>query len=154
MGSWPWALYFSKALFGFLDLDIRRGLCTEGNLRLKIDWASLMLGRKFYYRFSLFYFVYEGDFQVQAGGLIFGGAIWRRFFALGAWGAYIWRGLYMEGLILRNYGSLKCHPSLRPIPQTGGGRQGEGESCRLLGVVRRDRWHFRLGRILAELHAN
>ena len=34
-----------------------------------------MLGRKFYCRFSLFYFVYEGDFQVQAGGLIFGGAI-------------------------------------------------------------------------------
>ena len=37
----------------------------EGNVRLKIDWASLI--------------VFEGNFQVQApqrgGGLIFGGAI-------------------------------------------------------------------------------
>ena len=24
-----------------------RGLCTEENLRLKIDWVSLILGRKF-----------------------------------------------------------------------------------------------------------
>ena len=26
---------------------IRRGLSTEGNLRFKIDWASLIVGRKF-----------------------------------------------------------------------------------------------------------
>ena len=41
-----------------------KGLCTEGNLLFKIDWASLILGR--IYRFSLFYFVFEGNFQVQA----------------------------------------------------------------------------------------
>ena len=31
--------------------------------------------------------------------LIFRGAIYQGFFALPDWGAYIWRGLYMEGLI-------------------------------------------------------
>ena len=42
----------------------------EGNLRFKIDWASLIVGRKFTV-FALFYFVFEGNFQVQApGGLI------------------------------------------------------------------------------------
>ena len=47
----------------------------EGNLHLKIDWAGLIAGRKFTV-FALFYFVFEGNFQVQApGGLIFGGAI-------------------------------------------------------------------------------
>ena len=52
-----------------------RGLSTEGNLRFKIDWDSLIVGRKFT-GFALFYFVFEGNFQVQAPmGLIFGGAI-------------------------------------------------------------------------------
>ena len=50
----------------------------EGNLRFKIDWASLRVERKFTV-FALFYFVFEGNFRVQApegggGGLIFGGA--------------------------------------------------------------------------------
>ena len=52
-----------------------RGLSMEGNLHFKIDWASLIVGSKFTV-FALFYFVFEGNFQVQApGGLIFGGAI-------------------------------------------------------------------------------
>ena len=39
-------------------------------------------------------------FQVQApGGLYFEGRFNRGFFALPVWGTYIWRGLYMEGLI-------------------------------------------------------
>ena len=45
----PRGLYFSKALFeGFIfgGAYIRRGLSTEGNLRFKIDWASLIVGRK------------------------------------------------------------------------------------------------------------
>ena len=47
----------------------------EGNLRFKIDWASLIAGSKFTV-FALFYFVLEGNFQVQAlGGLILGRAI-------------------------------------------------------------------------------
>ena len=53
----------------------------EENLRFKIDWVSLIVERKFTV-FALFYFVFEGNFQVQA-----------------LQGAYIWRGLYMEGLI-------------------------------------------------------
>ena len=48
----------------------------ERNLRFKIDWASPKVGRKFTV-FALFYFVFEGNFQVQApwggGGLILGG---------------------------------------------------------------------------------
>ena len=60
----------------------------EGNLRFKIVWASLIAGRKFTF-FALFYFVFDGNCQVQAGGFI----------ALRVWGAYIWRGLYREGLI-------------------------------------------------------
>ena len=39
----------------------------EGNLCFKIDWASLIVGRKFTV-FALFYFVFEGNFQVQAPG--------------------------------------------------------------------------------------
>ena len=47
----------------------------EGNLRFKIDWATLIVGRKFAV-FALFYFVFEGNCQVQApAGLLFGGAI-------------------------------------------------------------------------------
>ena len=47
----------------------------KGNLRFKIDWASLIVGEKFTV-FALFYFVFEGHFQVRApGGIIFGGAI-------------------------------------------------------------------------------
>ena len=47
-----------------------RGLSTEANLRFKIDWAGLIVERKFIV-FALFYFVFEGNFQVQApGGLI------------------------------------------------------------------------------------
>ena len=51
----------------------------EGNLRFKIDWAVgwLVLAREFTI-FALFYFVFEGKFQVQAppgGAYIFGWAI-------------------------------------------------------------------------------
>ena len=54
---------------------IPRRLSTEGNLRFKIDRAKLIVGGKFTV-FVLFYFVFEGNFQVQAPeGLIFGGAI-------------------------------------------------------------------------------
>ena len=66
----------------------------EGNLCFKIDWASLIVGSKFTI-FALFYFVFEGNFQVQApGDLIFGGAISRRVFCVTSLG-----GLYLEGLI-------------------------------------------------------
>ena len=47
----------------------------EENLCFKIDWASLIVGCKFTV-FTLFNFVFEGYFQIQAPGrLIFGGVI-------------------------------------------------------------------------------
>ena len=47
----------------------------EGNLHFKIHWSGLIVGRKLPV-FALFYFVFEGNYQIQApGGLIFGGAI-------------------------------------------------------------------------------
>ena len=61
----PRGLYFSNALFEGLIFGgayIQRGLSTEGNLRFKIDWASLIVGRKFTVLAS-FYFVFEGNFQ-------------------------------------------------------------------------------------------
>ena len=60
----------------------------EGNLRFKIDWASLIVGSKFTV-FALFYFVFEGNFQVQA-----------------PWGAYIWRGDLMKGFLRYEFGGL------------------------------------------------
>ena len=60
----------------------------EGNLRFKIDWASLIVGRKFTI-FALFYFVLEGKFQLQA-----------------PWGAYIRRGDLMEGFLRYDFGGL------------------------------------------------
>ena len=48
--------------------------------------------------FSLFYFAFEGNFQIQAprGGLYLEGLFNGGFFALRVWGAYIWRGLFSE----------------------------------------------------------
>ena len=84
----------------------------EENLRFKIDWASLKVGRKFTV-FALFYFVFEGNFQVNAlGGLYLKGRFNGGFFALRVWGAYIWRGLYMEGLIFGILRYLFIRPTL------------------------------------------
>ena len=51
-------------------------------MRFKIDLASLLVGRKFTV-FALFYFVFEGNFQVQASPLWGGGR-----------GAYTWRAYF------------------------------------------------------------
>ena len=69
-------------------------------MRFKIDLASLIVGMKFIV-FSLFCFVFEGNFQVQApgGAYIRRGDLTEGFLRYEFGGAYIWRGLYMEGLI-------------------------------------------------------
>ena len=69
-------------------------------MRFKIDWASLIVGSKFTV-FALFYFVFEGNFPSTSprGAYIWKGDLTEGFFALPVWRAYIWRGLYMEGLI-------------------------------------------------------
>ena len=76
----PGAYIFQRPFF--------RGLSTEGNLRFKINWASLLVGIKFPV-FALFYFVFEGNFHVQA-----------------PWGAYIWRGNLTEGFLRYEFGGL------------------------------------------------
>ena len=75
--------YILKALFEGLIFGgayIRRDSSTEGNLHFKIDWASLIVGSKFTV-FALFYFVFEGNFPSTSPR----------------------GGLYMEGLIFRNF---------------------------------------------------
>ena len=65
-------------------------------MRFKIDWANLIIGRKFTV-FALFIFVFEGNFQVQAPG--------------GGGGAYIWRGLY-GGAYFRNFTVVRAIPQI------------------------------------------
>ena len=87
----PQGLYFSKALFEGLIFEgtyIRRGLSTEANLRVKIDWASLIVGSKFTI-FALFYFVFEGNFLSTSPR-----------------GGYIWRGDLTEGFLRYRFGGL------------------------------------------------
>ena len=50
--------------------------------------------------FALLYFEFEDNFQVQAlGGLYLEERFNERVFGLLVWGAYIWRGLYLTGLV-------------------------------------------------------
>ena len=84
----------------------------EGNLHFKINWASLIVGRKFTF-FALFYFVFEGNFQVQAPR---GAYIWRgdlkegflHFLGLIFGGAYTWRGLFSRfyGMLFTSYSRI------------------------------------------------
>ena len=75
----------------------------EGNLHFKIDWASLIVCRKFTV-FVLFYFVFEGNFQVLApGDLYLEGRFNGGFFAL-----QVWWGFYLEGLICFGFWISHC----------------------------------------------
>ena len=103
-----------------------RGLCTEGNLRFKIDWASLIFGKKFtvfpcltlYYR-TISKYKPPGrglGGEGGGGGLYLEGRFNERFFALRVWGAYIWRGLFSEfyGMLRGGYfigGTVPTEPS-------------------------------------------
>ena len=66
----------------------------EGNLCFKIVWASLIVVRKLTV-FALFYFVFEGNFQVQAprGAYFWSGDLTESFWVTSLW------GLYLKGLI-------------------------------------------------------
>ena len=91
----------------------------------KTDWASLIVRSKFTV-FASFYFVFEGNFPSTSplGDLYLEGQFNRGFFVLRVWGAYIWRGLYMEGLIfgiLRyyncfHYNSLYAEKKMAIVP--------------------------------------
>ena len=64
-----------------------RGLSTEGNLRFTNDWASLQLEVNL--PFSLFYFVFKGNFPSTS-----------------PWGAYISRCDLMAGFLRYHFGGL------------------------------------------------
>ena len=57
-------------------------------MRLKIDWASLIVGSKFTV-FASFYFVFEGNFSITSPG-----------------GAYIGRDDLTEGFLRDRFGGL------------------------------------------------
>ena len=57
-------------------------------MRFEIDWASLIVGRKFTV-FVLFYFVFEGNFPSTSPR-----------------GVYIWRGDLTEGFLSYEFGGL------------------------------------------------
>ena len=62
-----------------IEFFIVHNICVSN-----VDQASLIVGSKFTV-FALFYFVFEGNSKYKpSGGLIFGGAIERRVFALRA----------------------------------------------------------------------
>ena len=68
-----------------------------GNLRFKLDWASLIVGSKFTV-FALFYFVFEGNLPSTnaRGAYNWRGDLTEVFSVLPVWGAYTWRGLFSE----------------------------------------------------------
>ena len=80
----PGAYIFQRPFLRGLFLE---GLYAEGNLRFKIDWASLIPGNKFTV-FALFYFEFEGYFPCTRRDDLTEG------FCITGLG-----GLYLEGLI-------------------------------------------------------
>ena len=71
-------------------------------MRLKVDWASRIVGSK-YTVFALFYFVFEGNFQSPSPrgaytwtGDLTEGFLRYRIGGLTFGGAYTWRGLFLE----------------------------------------------------------
>ena len=79
-------------------------------MSFKTDWASLIVRSKFTV-FALFYFVFKGNFSGTSPRGAYNyleGRFNGAFFASPVWGAYIWRSLYMEGLIFR---ILRCRCS-------------------------------------------
>ena len=71
----------------------------EGNLRFKIDWAILTVGSKFPFLHCFTSYLRAISKYKPPGGLYLEGRFNRGFFALRVSGAYISKGLYMEGLI-------------------------------------------------------
>ena len=83
-------------------------------MRFKIDRAFLIVGKKFTI-FSLFCFVFEGNFQVQAPG----GACIRRGDLTEGFLCYKFGGLMWRGLFLEFYSSLSyAHTWNFPSKQT------------------------------------
>ena len=74
----PGAYIFQRPFLRGLFLGggyIRRGLCTEGNLRFKINWASIIVGRKFTIFVLPLYLREISKYKPPGGLYYFGGAI-------------------------------------------------------------------------------
>ena len=85
----------------------------EGNLSSKIDWASLIVGRKLTV-FALFSLYLRVISPVQATrGLIFGGAILWRVFCIMSLGSLYLEGLIHGGAYFRNFTVVVLYYSLR-----------------------------------------
>ena len=88
-------------------------------MRFKIDWDSFIGGWKCTVS-ALFYFVFESNFRVQAprppgGGDYLEGPFKEGFFVIPVWGAYIWRGLYTEGLFFSEFYGIKRVKASLPV---------------------------------------
>ena len=70
-------------------------------MRFKIDWASLIVGRKFTV-LALFYFVFEGSFPSTGppGAYIWRDDLTEGFFALPVWRAYNFGGAYFRNFMV------------------------------------------------------
>ena len=80
------------------QIPFLRSLSTEGNLRFKIDWTSLIVWSKFTV-FALFYFVFNRRQFSKCkppGGLYLDGRFNGGFFALPVWGVPIFGGAYFR----------------------------------------------------------
>ena len=85
-------LFLKGLIFG--GAYLRREICVSKSIGLAL-WLEVNL--PFLLCFTLYF---RAIFQVQApGGLYLEGRFNGGFFALPVWGVYIWRVLYMEGLI-------------------------------------------------------
>ena len=106
---------------------MRRGLSKEGNLRFKIDWASLIVGSKFTV-LVLFYFVFEGNFPGR--GDLTEGFLRYRF------GGLILEGLIHGGAYFRSFMVFKEYPQKSQICQSEtSSNQGIPNQVPWLGLV-------------------
>ena len=85
-------LFLEGLIFG--GSYLRREICVSKSIGLALSWKEI-------YRFGFVLLCIWGQFSKYKppGGLYLEGRFNGGFFALPVWGAYIWRGLYMEGLI-------------------------------------------------------
>ena len=78
-------------------------------MRFKIDWTSLKLEGNLPFLLCFTLYLKAISKYKPPGGLYLEGRFNGGFFALPVWGTYIWRGLYMEGLIFGILLSLNVH---------------------------------------------
>ena len=92
-GTYVWRGLYSEGLI-YGGAYLRREICVLKSIGLAL---YLEVNLPFLLCFTLYL---RAIFQVQApGGLYLEGRFNGGFFALPVWGAYIWTGLYMKGLI-------------------------------------------------------